>query len=136
MRILVTGGAGFVGTNLIKRLVKEGHDVHSLDNYDSGKEENHIEGATYYDCDIEQITQWKNRDSAELNEFDLCFHLAALSRIQPSFSNPSETFRVNTKGTQAVLDWAKQNQVKVIYAGSSSKSVSYTHLTLPTTPYV
>ena len=43
MRILVTGGAGFVGTNLIKRLVKEGHDVHSLDNYDSGKEENHIE---------------------------------------------------------------------------------------------
>ena len=121
MRILVTGGAGFIGTNLIKRLVKEGHDVHSLDNYDSGKEENHIEGATYHDYDIEQITQWKNRSDAGLNEFDLCFHLAALSRIQPSFSNPSETFRVNTKGTEAMLDWARQNKVKVIYAGSSSR---------------
>ena len=121
MRILVTGGAGFIGTNLIKRLVKEGHDVHSLDNYDSGKEENHIEGATYHDNDIEQITQWKNRSDAGLNEFDLCFHLAALSRIQPSFSNPSETFRVNTKGTEAMLDWARQNKVKVIYAGSSSR---------------
>ena len=136
MRILVTGGAGFVGTNLIKRLVKEGHDVHSLDNYDSGKEENHIEGATYYDCDIEQITQWKNRDSAELNEFDLCFHLAALSRIQPSFSNPSETFRVNTKGTQAVLDWAKQNQVKVIYAGSSSRWHNHTISPYATSKYL
>ena len=125
MRILVTGGAGFIGTNLIKRLVKEGHDVHSLDNYDSGKEENHIEGATYHDYDIEQITQWKNRSDAGLNEFDLCFHLAALSRIQPSFSNPSETFRVNTKGTEAILDWARQNKVKVIYAGSSSRWHNY-----------
>jgi len=136
MRILVTGGAGFIGINLIKRLVKEGHDVHSLDNYDSGKEENHIEGATYHDCDIEQITQWKNRDNAELNEFDLCFHLAALSRIQPSFSNPSETFRVNTKGTEAVLDWAKQNKVKVIYAGSSSKWHDHTISPYATSKYL
>ena len=67
MRILVTGGAGFIGINLIKRLVKEGHNVHSLDNYDSGKKENHIEGATYHDCDIEQITQWKIRNNAGLN---------------------------------------------------------------------
>ena len=136
MRILVTGGAGFIGTNLIKKLVKEGHDVHSLDNYDSGKEENHIEGATYHDCDIEQITQWKNRDNAELNEFNLCFHLAALSRIQPSFSNPTETFRVNTKGTQAVLDWAKQNNVKVIYAGSSSRWHNHTISPYATSKYL
>ena len=136
MRILVTGGAGFIGINLIKRLVKEGHNVHSLDNYDSGKKENHIEGATYHDYDIEQITQWKIRNNAGLNEFDLCFHLAALSRIQPSFSNPSETFRVNTKGTEAVLDWAKQNKVKVIYAGSSSKWHDHTISPYATSKYL
>ena len=136
MRILVTGGAGFIGTNLINRLVKEGHDVHSLDNYDSGKEENHIEGATYHNYDIEQITQWKNRNDARLNEFNLCFHLAALSRIQPSFDNPSETFRVNTKGTEAVLDWAKQNKVKVIYAGSSSRWHDHTISPYATSKYL
>ena len=59
MRILVTGGAGFIGSNLINRLVKEGHDVHSLDNYDSGKEENHIEGATYHDYDRANYTMEK-----------------------------------------------------------------------------
>ena len=136
MRILVTGGAGFIGTNLINRLVKEGHDVHSLDNYDSGKEENHIEGATYHNCDIEQITQWKDRNNAGLNDFNLCFHLAALSRIQPSFSNPSETFRVNTKGTEAVLDWARQNKVKVIYAGSSSRWHDHTISPYATSKYL
>jgi UDP-glucose 4-epimerase len=55
------------------------------------------------------------------NNFDICFHLAALSRIQPSFLNPSETYRVNTTGTQAVVEWARQTNTKVIYAGSSSR---------------
>ena len=52
MKIMVTGGAGFIGANLIERLVKEGHEVVSLDNYDSGLEENHIEGAKYENGDI------------------------------------------------------------------------------------
>ena len=59
------------------------------------------------------------RDRGE--SFDLCFHLAALSRIQPSFENPTETFRVNVRGTEAVMEWARHNNVKVVYAGSSSK---------------
>ena len=53
MKILVTGGAGFVGTNLIKKLLKEGHEVHSLDNYDSGLRENEQEGCTYHTFDID-----------------------------------------------------------------------------------
>ena len=53
--------------------------------------------------------------------FDLCFHLAALSRIQPSFDDPMETYRVNATGTQLVAEWAKQCNVKVVYAGSSSR---------------
>ena len=115
MKILVTGGAGFVGMHLIKRLLKEGHEVHSLDNYDSGLRENEIEGCNYVSGDIEQIEYWRG------DKFDMVYHLAALSRIQPSFENPIETFRVNVRGTEAVCEWARHNNVRVIYAGSSSQ---------------
>jgi UDP-glucose 4-epimerase len=115
MKILVTGGNGFVGSNLIKRLVSEGHSVVSLDDLSTGLEEYEVEGCNYYYGDIEHLLYWKG------DGFDLCYHLAALSRIQPSFNDPMETFRVNTGGTQMVAEWAKQNNVKVVYAGSSSK---------------
>ena len=114
MKILVTGGAGFVGTNLIKQLIIDGHDVHSLDNYDIGRIENEQLYAQYRTGDIETIHTMDN-------DFDICFHLAALSRIQPSFQNPSETFRVNTCGSEAVFEWARKTDTKVIYAGSSSR---------------
>ena len=71
MKILVTGGAGFIGTNLIKQLKDSGHEVVSLDNYDSGLDENHIEGVTYLNADIETIEYIKGDD------FDLCYHLGA-----------------------------------------------------------
>ena len=115
MKVLVTGGAGFVGTNLISRLLKENHQVYSLDNYSIGKVENHVNGATYINGDVLQINELIKE------KFDLCFHLAGLSRIQPSFENPFETFKVNTKGTLAILEWARKNFVKVVYSGSSSK---------------
>jgi UDP-glucose 4-epimerase len=114
MKVLVTGGAGFIGTNLIKRLLNEGHEVVSLDDYETGTKDNHVEGAKYIEGDIETIEYIQGN-------YDLCFHLAALSRIQPSFENPTETFRVNVRGTEAVCEWAKHNNVKVVYAGSSSK---------------
>ena len=115
MKVLVTGGAGFVGTNLISRLLKENHQVYSLDNYLIGKVENHVNGATYINGDVLLINDLIKE------KFDLCFHLAGLSRIQPSFENPFETFEVNTKGTLAILEWARKNSVKVVYSGSSSK---------------
>jgi len=52
---------------------------------------------------------------------DLCYHLAAQSRVQPSFKDPTECFRVNVLGTQKVMEWALHNDVEVVYAGSSSK---------------
>ncbi len=115
MKILVTGGAGFIGTNLIKRLLSEGHEVHSMDNYDSGLESNHQPNCNYITADIETIEYFEG------NGFELVYHLAALSRIQPSFEDPTETFRVNVRGCEAVAEWAKHNNVKVVYAGSSSK---------------
>ena len=59
----------------------------------------------------------------DINEkdIDLCFHLAAQSRVQPSFDDPMETFRVDTQGVMVVAEWARQNNVKVVYSGSSSK---------------
>ena len=114
MKVLVTGGAGFIGVNLIKRLKEEGHRVVSLDNYDSGLESNHVEGVEYINADIETIEYIKG-------DYDLVYHLAALSRIQPSFEDPTETYRVNVTGTQVVADWAKVNNIKVVYAGSSSR---------------
>jgi UDP-glucose 4-epimerase len=115
MKILITGALGFIGKNLCKRLVEEGYDVIGLDNYEIGKATDEVEGVKYIPWDIEQIEYLKG------DGIDLCFHLAALSRIQPSFEQPSETFRVNTRGTEAVCEWARQFNVKVVYSGSSSQ---------------
>ena len=113
-KILVTGGVGFIGSNLIKVLKKLDNNVYSLDNYSSGNKKNEIPGVTYINEDISKIESIGS-------DFDLCFHLAAQSRVQPSFDNPEESFRVNVHGTSKVMEWAKKNDVKVIYAGSSSK---------------
>ena len=112
--ILVTGGAGFIGTNLIKTLIKDNYYITSIDNYSTGLKENEIEGVKYINSDIELINQLESK-------FDLCFHLAAQSRVQPSFEDPQESIRVNVNGTMKVMEWAKKKGVKVIYAGSSSK---------------
>ena len=115
MKILITGALGFVGKNLAKKLLADGHDVIGLDNYEIGKPADEVDGVKYLPWDIEQIEYLKG------DSIDLCFHLAALSRIQPSFEQPSETFRVNARGTEAVCEWARHNNVKVVYSGSSSQ---------------
>ena len=115
MKILVTGGNGFIGSNLIKKLVAEGHEVVSLDDLSTGLKEYEVDGCNYVYGDIENLLYWKGES------FDLCYHLAALARIQPSFDDPMETFRVDTQGVMIVAEWARQNNVKVVYSGSSSK---------------
>ena len=115
MRILVTGGAGFVGTNLIKRLLKEGHQVVSIDNYNTGLKSNHQEGAEYLEYDI------RNINSYDWVKPEFVFHMAAIARIQPSFVKPQEYFEVNALGTMKLIDWCAKAQVPVVYAGSSSK---------------
>ena len=115
-KILVTGGAGFVGTNLIKKLLNEGHTVISIDNYSTGYEANHVDGCTYISGDI---TNNKVINSLP-TDVDVMFHLAALARIQPSLVNPKNTIENNFNGTLNVLEYAKVNNIQVIYAGSSS----------------
>jgi len=115
MNIVITGGLGFIGINLTKRLLESGHKIIVIDDYSVGKVENQIEGVRYLPMNVEQIEHIRG------DEVDLCFHLAALSRIQPSFEAPSEFFRVNVSGTEAVCEWARKWGVKVVYSGSSSQ---------------
>lgn len=115
MKILVTGGAGFIGSNLVKKLIVENHNVFSIDNYDSGLKKNEHDGCQYIHADINNIKNIKEKS------FDLIYHFAALSRIQPSFKNPLNTFKVNTEGTLSVLEFARENNSKVVYSGSSSR---------------
>lgn len=114
--VLVTGGAGFIGSNLIERLVAEGgYSVYSLDNYFTGKKENHIEGATY----IEGHT----KDIAKLINFvpDLVYHLGEYSRVEQSFADMPLVWEFNKDGTFAVLEFCRKHKIKIVYAGSSTK---------------
>tara|TARA_S200002703_G_scaffold153115_1_gene154293 strand:+ start:154 stop:1014 length:861 start_codon:yes stop_codon:yes gene_type:complete len=116
MNILVTGGAGFVGTNLIKRLLKDGHNIVSLDNYSTGTEDNHQEGCKYVDADIRDVIDF----DYFMEKPDVVYHLAALARIQPSFINPANTLETGILGTMNILEWVREKDCKVIFAGSSS----------------
>ena len=125
MRALVTGGAGFVGTNLIKRLLSDGWEVVSLDNYSTGFKTNHLDGCKYYEIDLSDKISIESLDAIrvvnQIPKFDVIFHLAALARIQPSFDKPSETFRTNAVGTQNILEYSRKNgNIPLVYAGSSS----------------
>ena len=114
MKVLVTGGAGFVGTNLIKRLLKEGHEVQSLDNYSTGLKSNEVDGCRYWTGDIQNICTMDK-------DFDVVFHMAAIARIEPSFKRPEDYIETNFNGTYEVVKFCVKNNIPLIYAGSSSK---------------
>ncbi len=113
--ILVTGGAGFIGSNLIEALLKAGNRVISLDDYSSGKKENHIAGAKY----IEGST--KDIQSLIKEKIELVYHLGEYSRVERSFDDIEKVFDSNLRGTPAVLEFCRKQNCKIVYAGSSTK---------------
>lgn len=117
MKILVTGGAGFIGSHLIDELLKRKHQVIVIDNFSTGKRENLNPKAEFFKKDIRNL-------KALLPLFkgvDFVFHLAALPRVQYSIENPIKTYDNNVNGTLNVLEAARRAKVKrVIYASSSS----------------
>ena len=125
MRALVTGGAGFVGTNLIKRLLSDSHwdEVVSLDNYSTGKRENEQDGCKYIEVDISDRLRRHKAFGLEIYQVekpDVIFHLAAKARIVPSIQNPTKSLFNNIDSTINVLEYARINNIPVVYAGSSS----------------
>tara|TARA_Y100001973_G_scaffold53624_2_gene79307 strand:- start:2506 stop:3360 length:855 start_codon:yes stop_codon:yes gene_type:complete len=116
MRILVTGGAGFIGYHLIKRLKQSGHEVFAFDDFSTG--DNKVEGQEYQKYCVYADREWW---SEYYKDIDVIYHLAAVSRIQPSFTDPWRTSKINIMGTQAVLEYAKRHGCNVMYPASSSK---------------
>tara|TARA_A100001037_G_scaffold277741_1_gene278079 strand:- start:1990 stop:2889 length:900 start_codon:yes stop_codon:yes gene_type:complete len=119
MRYVVTGGAGFVGSHLVKLLVREGHNVRVIDNLHSGKKENLssvIEDIEFIEKDIRDTGSIENY----FKNIDGIFHQAALTVVQDSFTNPEEYNDVNVNGTENIFRIAQKNNTKVVFASSSS----------------
>jgi UDP-glucose 4-epimerase len=118
-KVLVTGGAGFVGTNLCKFLKKRKITVLCIDDYSSGKKQNHQSGIKYIEgktSDINLLIAKK-----EANTLDCVFHLGEYSKIATSFQDYQEVFNSNISGTSEVVRFCIENKIKIVYAGSSTK---------------
>ena len=119
MKYIVTGGAGFIGSNIVKKLVSRGDNVTVIDNLNTGKEENL---ASVKDKIVFLKDTILNIDllEQETDGIDGIFHQAALASVQDSFSKSEEYNDVNVNGTENILKLAKKNNFKVVYASSSS----------------
>ena len=113
--ILVTGGAGFIGSRLCRRLVDEGHHVISLDNYFTGSEVSRVQGVEYRKGHTKDI-------AAIVPETpDIIYHLGEYARVEQSVFEPELVHELNTVGTEAVVEFWKTKRCKLLYAGSSTK---------------
>ncbi len=113
--ILVTGGAGFIGSHLCARLTKDGHRVISLDNYFTGSRENHVAGVEYREGHTKDIEKHISETP------DLIYHLGEYSRVAKSLEEPALVFDLNIAGTFGVLEFWRKKKCKLVYAGSSTK---------------
>ena len=139
-RVLVTGGAGFIGSHLAEALLKQGHQVRVLDNFSTGKKENLVFGDPHPSLEV------LSGDIRELSDcfkavagVDYVFHEAALASVQRSVEDPLTTQAVNVVGTLHILMASRKAEVKrVIYASSSSvygdTPVLPKHEEMPPTP--
>jgi nucleoside-diphosphate-sugar epimerase len=120
MRYLVTGGAGFIGSNTVEELVRRGHSVVVLDDLSSGKEENLAEVRSKITFMKGSITDLELVQKA-MHQAEYVIHLAARTSVPRSVKDPIDTNRINVDGTLNVLVAARDNKVKrVVYAASSS----------------
>jgi UDP-glucose 4-epimerase len=119
MKYVVTGGAGFIGSNIVKLLVKKGHQVTVIDNLHTGSlsrlknVENEI---SFHKVDIRDVEKIKE----VITDIDGIFHQAALTSLPESYLKPDEYFDVNVNGTKNIFILAKELEIKVVYASSSS----------------
>jgi len=119
MKYAVTGGAGFIGSHLIKSLLEEGHTVTAIDNLNTGKMVNlnpFLGKIDFVKGDVRDFELLKSK----FRDIDGVFHEAALASVQESFSKEREYREVNVGGTENILKLAKEFGFKIVYASSSS----------------
>lgn len=114
-RALVTGGAGFVGSHLCERLVREGYTVISLDNYFTGSPQNHVSGVVYRTGHTKDIAKLVPETP------DIIYHLGEYARTEKSFEDIEIVLDFNGVGTMAVLEFWRRTRCKLVYSGSSTK---------------
>lgn len=112
---VVTGGAGFVGTALSRRLVQDGYNVIALDNFFAGSKERQVDGVEYREGHTKDIA------SLVPETPDLLYHLGEYSRVEISLTEPDVVWDLNIAGTFGVLEFWRAKKCKLIYAGSSTK---------------
>jgi UDP-glucose 4-epimerase len=115
-KILVTGGAGFIGSNLCEVLSKDvSNDVYSLDNYFTGSIDNHVENVNYIEGNTSDISRLVNFTPS------LVYHLGEYSRVEQSFDDIDKVWKYNKDGIFAVLEFVRKSGSKLVYSGSSTK---------------
>ena len=116
-KIIVTGGAGFIGSNIVDALIQKGHEVLIIDNLSTGKKENINPKAKFFQVDLRELDKIK----PIFQGVDFVFHEAALARVEPSIKDPVTYNDNNVNATLNVLVAARDAKVKkVVYASSSS----------------
>ncbi len=113
--ILVTGGAGLIGSHLIELALPK-YRVVSLDNYFIGKKENHIDGAEYIEGHTKDIERLLGHENPRI-----IFHLGEYSRVEQSFNDVELVWQSNVEGTFRAFEYWKKRGAKLVYAGSSTK---------------
>ena len=118
--ILITGGAGFIGSHLVDALLERGNEIIILDNFSTGRPQNleHVGNKIkLIECNISSTGNWQDL----FENIDYVFHLAALADIVPSIENPDKYYQSNVNGTFNVLEACRKYKInKIVYSASSS----------------
>ncbi|MCK5595270.1 GDP-mannose 4,6-dehydratase, partial [bacterium] len=120
MKVLITGGCGFIGSHLAEKLLSIGHEVYVIDDLSTGSIDNikHFRANSKFHLNIDTVTN-KKLLSSIVDKVDLIYHLAAAVGVQLVVKHPVRTIETNVHGTEAVLEEALRGNKKVLIASTS-----------------